>query len=474
MVGDLNGLADIVVGTIKAALDPVLSRVASLESRHPIDGRDGRDGATGKDADLSVLLDLQRQVAMMTVELAVLKAAPKAGDEAVDLMAAMERRMMALETKAPGTGPRGEPGEPGAIGPMGLTGPKGDPGVGEKGEPGKDADPVLVERLVFAQVEKAIAQIPMPKDGGAGAPGQDGAPGKDADPEQIKALVEQQVAEAVKQIPEPKDGQDGSSVTLADVEPLVQAVVADAVASLPPAKDGAPGASVDPSEVASLVADAVEKAVGALPVPKDGLSVTAEDVEPLVQTEVSKAVAALPAAKDGVGLTGALIDRDGHLVVTLSDGTAKDVGPVIGRDVDMEAVQKQLKAAVDAIPRPKDGIDGKDGVDGIGFEDMDLVVDDEHGVFLRCSRNGVVKEFRLPVPYHLGVYQPGVTYAKASCVSWAGSTWIALKDTTAKPGDGQSDWRLIVKRGGEGKQGMRGDKGLDGKDGRDGKDGQWR
>ena len=34
--------------------------------------------------------------------------------------------------------------------------------------------------------------------------------------------------------------------------------------------------------------------------------------------------------RDGLGLAGALITREGHLTLTLSDGTAKDLGTVIG------------------------------------------------------------------------------------------------------------------------------------------------
>jgi hypothetical protein len=34
--------------------------------------------------------------------------------------------------------------------------------------------------------------------------------------------------------------------------------------------------------------------------------------------------------RDGVGLAGAFIDREGHLTLTLSDGTTKDIGTVVG------------------------------------------------------------------------------------------------------------------------------------------------
>jgi hypothetical protein len=36
--------------------------------------------------------------------------------------------------------------------------------------------------------------------------------------------------------------------------------------------------------------------------------------------------------KDGVGLAGALIDRDGSLVVTLTNGEVKSLGSVVGKD----------------------------------------------------------------------------------------------------------------------------------------------
>jgi hypothetical protein len=46
--------------------------------------------------------------------------------------------------------------------------------------------------------------------------------------------------------------------------------------------------------------------------------------------------------KDGVGLAAALINRDGELVVTTTDGQIRELGIVVGRD-------------------GRDGVDGKDG-----------------------------------------------------------------------------------------------------------------
>ena len=47
--------------------------------------------------------------------------------------------------------------------------------------------------------------------------------------------------------------------------------------------------------------------------------------------------------KDGIGITEALINKDGELIIVLSNGTTKNLGNVIG----------------------KDGVDGKDGEDGL-------------------------------------------------------------------------------------------------------------
>ena len=93
-----------------------------------------------------------------------------------------------------------------------------------------------------------------------------------------------------------------------------------------------------------------------------------DELATLVNLEVTEAVSQIPApkdgdpgdkgepGKDGVGLAGALIDRDGNLVVTLANGEAKNLGQVVG----------------------KDGDPGKDGTDGIGFESLEVSFDGEN------------------------------------------------------------------------------------------------
>src|SRR5690606_11983325 len=93
----------------------------------------------------------------------------------------------------------------------------------------------------------------------------------------------------------------------------------------------------------------------------------------LVSAAVTEAVAAIPTPKDGIGLAGALIDRDGNLVVTLTNGEAKALGPVVGKDADPAAP----------------------GRDGLGFEDLEFKTKDGR-LYAVFRRGDLVKEARLP------------------------------------------------------------------------------
>jgi hypothetical protein len=193
------------------------------------------------------------------------------------------------------------------------------------------------------------------------------------------------------------------------------------ISSWPAPKDGK---DADPVEIARMV----DAAVKALPAPQDGKSVTVDEVEPLLSDLVSAAVAdavkAIPAAKDGIGLAGALIDRDGNLVVTLSNGEQKELGPVVGKDAEPSAP----------------------GEPGLGFDDMDMVFG-EDGVALVFSRGEQKKAFALPLPFDRGVFKEGTAYRKGNGVTWGGSFWIAQKDNPEGKPDMSGDWRLVVKKG---------------------------
>jgi integrin beta 3 len=155
--------------------------------------------------------------------------------------------------------------------------------------------------------------------------------------------------------------------------------------------------------------------------------------------------------RDGIGLSSAVVDRQGHLIVTLTDGQTKDVGLIVGQD----------------------GHDGRDGADGLGFDDLTL----EQGADLRSFTFKMVRgtqekawTFALPVPLYRGVYASGTTYAVGDLVTKNGCIWHANQPTNAVPGAGQTSWTLCVKQGRDGKTGPpgpRGEKGLDGSHGRD-------
>lgn len=145
--------------------------------------------------------------------------------------------------------------------------------------------------------------------------------------------------------------------------------------------------------------------------------------------ELEKRLAEAEGRPAPVSVAGALIDRTGSLVLTMSDGSTKSIGPVVGED-------------------------GDPGNDGLGFDDLDVVYDGEKTITLKFTQGERVKEFAftMPVVIDRGVYRDGSEYKAGDGVTWGGSFWIAQKDTSAKP-DAGDDWRLSVKRGRDGKNG---------------------
>lgn len=148
--------------------------------------------------------------------------------------------------------------------------------------------------------------------------------------------------------------------------------------------------------------------------------------------------------KDGVGAAGAIVDRDGNLVLTLTDGATCALGRVVGAD------------GKDGAPGRdgKDGAPGKDGRDGLGFDDLSVEFDGERTFVFRFARGDALREFRHSVDFVLdrGVYAAGRVYAKGDGVTFGGSFWIAQQATDEKPGTGDG-WRLAVKKGRDGRDG---------------------
>lgn len=359
-----------------------------------------------------------------------------------------------------------------------IPAPKdGEPG--KDGKDGQDGTSVTLEDI-RPLVASAVAAIPLPKDGQDGAPGKDGADGRDADPLEVAEMVKTMVTEAVAAIPSPKDGQDGTpgepgkdadpSKVMELVLPVIKSTISELVAEIPQpkdGKDGADGKDADVEAVATLVVEQSKDVVAALadeirqvretvsalptapePMDKDAIVAEVRALIPDPQPGKDGAPGEIgpkgdkgdPGA-DGIGLAGAIIDRHGELVVTLTNGEAKTLGPVIGKD---------------GAP----GENGKDGQDGLGWEDMDEALsDDGRTVIRRYVHGDKIKEFRhkFAIPLDRGVYKDDTDYEKGDMVSWAGSSWIAQKDNKGqKPDSAGGCWRLAVKRGRDGKDGKDG------------------
>ncbi|WP_343347643.1 hypothetical protein WJT74_05140 [Sphingomicrobium sp. XHP0239] len=147
---------------------------------------------------------------------------------------------------------------------------------------------------------------------------------------------------------------------------------------------------------------------------------TAPLVEEIAQLKARKSV------------SKAFIDRNHELVLTYSDGSTESLGIVVG----------------------KNGEPGENGKHGLNAEDVDMELL-EDGKTLRMSLvTGVIEhsfDICFPVIVDRGVFSEGKEYARGDAVTWAGSLWIAQKDTSEKPGGDGDDWRLAVKKGRDGK-----------------------
>lgn len=212
-------------------------------------------------------------------------------------------------------------------------------------------------------------------------------------------------------------GKDGpSDETVAEA---IADMVARAVAALPPpaaGADGRDGRDADEEAITAKVMASINDKLAQISIPKDGAD--GKD------------------GKDGVGLADALIDRQGALVVTLTNGTVKSLGLVVGKD-------------------GQDGAAGNDGADALGFDDLSIEFDGERDFKFVMVRGEARKEFgpySMPVVIDRGVWKEGA-FKRGDGVTWGGSFFIAQEDTADKPETSKA-WRLAVKRGRDGKDGI--------------------
>jgi hypothetical protein len=179
--------------------------------------------------------------------------------------------------------------------------------------------------------------------------------------------------------------------------------------------------------------------------------------------------------RDGVDGKDGMIGKDGRDGVDGRSVTAEDLRPMFEGEFAKYALtyerqmQATLQRAVDQLPRPKDG---RDGADGMGFDDLEMLYDGERTFTFRMQRGDRIKEraFKFPLLLERGIYEAGRQYELGDGVTWGGSFWIAQKDTSSRPGEQNADWRLTVKKGRDGKDGRDGEKGDRGETGARGRD----
>jgi hypothetical protein len=243
------------------------------------------------------------------------------------------------------------------------------------------------------------------------------------------------------------DGKDGTSVTIADVEPMLAEMVGRAVAAIPAPKDGADGKDAEPIDVHEVVreliacdeiktildpmtAEAVAKHMAENPVQhgKDGApGRDGKDGERGPQGEKGMDGSN---GRDGLDVKDLFRADGGRLVAVLSDGTTRDLGEFVG----------------------KDGRDGLNGNDGADFTDCTIDYDGERTITIRSGAATITKT--VPIPLDRGYYREGMASEKGDIVTHDGNAWIAQRDTKAKPCRESADWRMLARRGRDGRDGI--------------------
>ena len=355
----------------------------------------------------------------------------------VDRCVALEREVLELKALRAIPGPAGES----IVGPQGIQGEQGPPGLpGKDGQPGVNGKDVDLSLFLGMQANLSALQGEWTA---------------------FKSWQSGQVSEVLSKMVQPP------IAPVIDEAAIMARVKAAVVSEIPVPKDGKDGVSIDPQVVDVMVAGAVEKAIRDIPKPQDGRSVTLEDVRPMLVTEVEKAVAALPVPKDGRdGVDG----KDGDPGPQGPQGIPGSIGPIGEKGMEGPS-GRDGRDGLPGVPGPmgekgldgRDGINGKDGIDGLhgkdglGFDDLDVVFDQDQGYSLQFRQGERVKDIPVPFQWDAGTYAFGRLYPKGACVTDRGGYWIAQEPTRSRPpklGEprlASCAWRLAVKPGRDGK-----------------------
>lgn len=202
---------------------------------------------------------------------------------------------------------------------------------------------------------------------------------------------------------------------------------------------GDPGRDAEPVEVSEVVreilgSDELRTLVNleAVAYMKENPPADGEDGEPGRDGEPGKKG---DPGKDGAGIADLLIDRDGNLTATFTDGRMKSLGLVVG----------------------KDGAPGRDGSDGADLTEIGMDFDGERTVTVKGRTGEVTK--RVPVPLWRGYWSQDVVAEKSDILTHNGTAYIAIVDNPkCEPGVGKYDheWKVFTRKGRDGKDGRNG------------------
>ena len=183
---------------------------------------------------------------------------------------------------------------------------------------------VVSPEIVRAEVEKAIAVLPKPRDG------------KDADVEGIAALV-------LAKVPAPVPGKDADPA-------VIEAIVHRTIEALPKPQE------IDPDSISAAVLSDVLKALDTVPLPRDGRDADPVLVRGFVREEVDRVFALLPVLKsagDPVDMVK-VAEQITNAVALAISALPK---PADGRNADPAVIEAMVAKAVAALPPPRDGQD---------------------------------------------------------------------------------------------------------------------
>ena len=201
-------------------------------------------------------------------------------------------------------------------------------------------------------------------------------------------------------------------------------------------------------------ADAVAKHFEANPVQHG------RDADPAaIDTAVKAAVAALPVPKDGQDAPAVTDEQLAaqvakHLAANPPQPGADGVG-LAGAIIDRagELVITTTKGETVRLGKVV-GEDGKDGQSGISFETAAGEYDASRGFVITLGAGERRVEFVLPYMVHRGFHRDGLGMKAGQSVTHDGALWIAKRDNASRPClENADDWILAARKGRDGKDG---------------------